>query len=163
MTWSDDDQRRSDVQRMTGAADERVPVSRADDHRWFSDEVAIDFPSISSVVARIRRAFLDETHTAPSLQAEIVLSRHEAWEGVSVPLEVPLRSTCPLCGGRGETWMEPCVGCRGSGESFSRHRLRVSIPAGVTDGTRFSVSVGQASTFATRIEVRIAVRAPATS
>ena len=55
---------------------------------------------------------------ADVLRAEVSLSQREAAAGLVVPLEVPVRATCPHCGGRGETWTEPCGLCRGTGESL---------------------------------------------
>jgi DnaJ-class molecular chaperone len=70
----------------------------------FADEIAIDFPSVECVVDRMRDAFLGERHDADVLRAELSLSQREAVDGLVVPLEVPVRATCPNCGGRGETW-----------------------------------------------------------
>jgi molecular chaperone DnaJ len=45
-----------------------------------------------------------------------------------------VRITCPNCGGRGETWTEPCSLCVGTGESVFHQALRVSVPPRVADG-----------------------------
>jgi molecular chaperone DnaJ len=154
-TLSDEQRRRSYDQDL---ATRRRPAP-AEDRAWFADEIAIDFPSISEVVDRIRRAFLgfDEVED-DSLSAEILLSRREASDGVTVPLDVPVRSTCPLCGGRGESWMETCRGCRGTGDWHLPHRVRLSVPAGVADGARFRFTISAPDTPPTHIEVRVAVR-----
>ena len=55
------------------------------------------------------------TNAAAALSAAIQLSPREARHGATVPLEVPVRCTCRACGGRGETWTEPCGRCDGSG------------------------------------------------
>lgn len=152
-TLSDEQRRRSyDLDLAT----RRRPASAA---KLFADEIAIDFPSISEVVERIRRAFVgfDEVEDE-ALRAEILLSRREASDGVTVPLDVPVRSTCPLCGGRGESWMETCRGCRGTGDWHLPHRVRLSVPAGVADGTRFRFTISAPDTPPTHIEVRVAVR-----
>ena len=48
-----------------------------------------------------------------------------------VPLDVPVRCTCPDCGGRGETWTEPCDALRGQRHRAARHQqLQVAVPAG---------------------------------
>jgi molecular chaperone DnaJ len=156
-TLSDDHRRRSYDHEL---ATRRRPSGPAWDHRgWFADEIAIDFPSIADVVDRIRDAFLgvDEAPDG-ALNAEILLSRREAFDGVTVPLEVPVRSTCPLCGGRGESWMEPCRGCSGTGAWHLPHRVRLSVPAGVADGTRFRFTINAPHTPPTHVEVRVAVR-----
>ena len=105
----------------------------------FKDEIAIDFPSIHRFVERERDAFLgdDERFESNTLTREVRLSNREARRGTIVPLELPLKGTCRRCGGRGEVWTEPCLACCGTGESLVRHPIRVSMPAGVSDGARF--------------------------
>ena len=68
------------------------------------------------------------------MRAEVSLSQREACDGHVVPLDVRCARTCPYCGGRGETWTEPCGLCRGTGESLVHHVVRVTVPAGVADG-----------------------------
>ena len=126
------------------------------DRRWYADEVAIDFPAIPPAVNRIRSAFVDEEPRAP-LKAELRLSVREAFDGVTIPLDVPVRSACPLCGGRGESWMEWCGGCGGTGESLFHHRVRLALPAGVSDGARFRFRVTSALALPTRVEVLVAI------
>ncbi len=154
-TLSDEHRRRNYDQDL---AQRRRPAPGGEHREWFADEVAIDFPSIADLIDRMRDGFLGADSGSESLSAEILLSRREASDGVTVPLEVPVRSTCPLCGGRGESWMEPCRGCAGTGTWHLPHRVRLSVPAGVADGTRFRFTITGALTMPTRVEVRVAVR-----
>ena len=124
---------------------------------WMDDEVAIDFPSVSSLLDQMRRSFFGEL-TTTELSAEIQLSPEEAFWGVSVPLDIPLRQTCPACGGRGEAWEQCCVTCEGDGEVAAQHPLRVRVPAGVRQGARFRFSVMPPGAIPTLVEVRISVR-----
>lgn len=142
--------------------DSRIAVERSSSFdreidRSFADEVAIDFPAVSAKVERMRHAFVEAEIGSDHLRAEITLSRHQAGAGAAVPLEVPVRSTCPDCGGRGEVWGESCQACRGSGHAFHRQTLTLSVPAGVADGARFSFSVSRPRGPRTRVEVRVAV------
>ncbi len=155
-TLSDEQRRRSYDQEL--GTRRRAAPPEANHRAWFADEIAIDFPSISEVVDRIRDAFLGTEGNDDALSAEILLSPREAFDGVTVPLDVPVRSTCPLCGGRGESWMEPCRGCAGTGAWHLPHRVRLSVPAGVADGTRFRFTVTAPHTLPTHVEVRVAVR-----
>jgi hypothetical protein len=125
---------------------------------WFSDEVAIDFPSIGSVVERMRDAFWGETEHDGRMLAQVELSARQAFNGVVVPLDVPLRATCPICGGRGETWTESCHACHGSGEALLRHQVNVSVPPGVADGASFRFCITAPQALPTRVEVRVAIR-----
>ena len=141
--------RRYDASMVRGGADAGAP--------WFSDEIAIDFPSVSSVLDRMRDAFF--TAVPPvTLSAEMVLTAREAFNGVNVPFEVPLRRTCSRCGGRGEVWTEWCGGCGGLGEVVATHPVRVVVPAGVREGATFRFSVTPPGSPSTVIEVRISIR-----
>jgi DnaJ-class molecular chaperone len=129
-------------------------VHRAD---WLADEIAIDFPSVSTVLDRMRDSFFGPAPVTV-LSAELVLTPQEAFWGTTLPLAVPLRGTCPRCGGRGETWDEWCVACGGDGEVSARHELRLRVPAGVEEGTRFRFSVMPRGSPSTLIEVRVSIR-----
>ena len=124
---------------------------------WLADEVAIDFPSVSSVLDRMRDSFFAGTRSA-SLSAEVVLTPQEAFWGTLVPLDVPLRRTCPRCGGRGEVWDEWCASCGGVGEVAAVHEMRLRVPAGVREGARFRFSVAPSGAPQTSVEVRITIR-----
>ncbi|HEY6893891.1 MAG TPA: hypothetical protein VI258_06975 [Rhodanobacteraceae bacterium] len=127
-------------------------------HECFADEIAIDFPSVGHVVERMRDAFLGERVEGDLVSAEVSLSPREACDGRVVAVEVPIRATCADCGGRGETWTEPCPGCSGSGESLFYHPVHVSVPPGVADGARFRFRVNSPDAPAVRVEVRVIVR-----
>ena len=110
---------------------------------WFSDEIAIDFPSVASVLDSMRHAFFGVVPGA-ALSAEIVLSPQDAFLGATVPLDVPLRRTCPTCGGRGEV--------------PTTHEMRLRVPAGVREGARFRFSVMPPGAPHTFVEVRVSIR-----
>lgn len=124
---------------------------------WLADEVAIDFPSVASVLDRMRDSFFAGTRGV-SLSAEVVLTPQEAFWGTLVPFDVPLRRTCPCCGGRGEVWNEWCAACGGVGEVSAVHEMRLRVPAGVREGTRFRFSVAPSGAPQTSVEVRITIR-----
>jgi molecular chaperone DnaJ len=124
---------------------------------WLADEVAIDFPSVSSVLDRMRSSFFGAP-AGSELSAEVELTREEAFWGASVPLDIPLRQTCRTCGGRGEVWEQGCATCGGDGEVSAAHPLRLRVPAGVRGGTTFRFSVTPPDAIPTTVEVRITVR-----
>ena len=128
-------------------------------HDCFKDEIAIDFPSINGLVDRVRDAFLgdDARECTGTVTREVRLSGREARCGTIVPLELPIRGTCRGCGGRGEVWTEPCTDCCGSGDSLVRHPIRVSVPPGVSDGTRFRFKVSSPHAAPVRVELRVAI------
>jgi molecular chaperone DnaJ len=124
---------------------------------WLADEIAIDFPSVASVLDGMRHSFFGEM-PHERLSAEIELSTEEAFWGAQVPFLVPLRGTCTHCGGRGEVWEEWCGVCGGTGEVLVEHPVRLRIPAGVRPGTSFRFSVMPSGTLPTMVEVRVSVR-----
>jgi hypothetical protein len=129
----------------------------------FADEIAIDFPSVGLVVDRMRAAFLGEragdnvVNVDDVVKQELLLSTREAYGGLVVPVDVPIRGTCARCGGRGETWNEPCASCSGSGLALFHHRVRISVPPGVADGSRVRFRLSSLHAASVRVEVRIAV------
>lgn len=139
---------------------DHVAVLTGDESRHdiscFADEVVIDFPSVAPALDRIRRAFLADQRPA-TLRTSIQLSQREAMTGATVPLSVAVRCTCGRCGGRGESWAEPCSRCGGGGLELLRHLLQVTVPAGVLDGTRFHFTVTPRHNPPTRIELHVLV------
>ena len=130
-------------------------------HECFADEIAIDFPSVGRVVERMRDAFLGQHVDADLLRADVSLSQREAFAGLVVSVDVPLRVTCPHCGGRGETWTEACTLCRGTGESKLHHPVRVTVPPRVADGARFRFRIKSPGAPPVRVELRVAIRSSA--
>ena len=126
------------------------------DASCFADEVVIDFPSVAPAIERMRRAFTAEER-GEALRAHVAITARDARAGATVPLEVPVRCTCRSCGGRGETWSESCLACRGSGVELLRHQLQVLVPAGVSDGARFHFTVTARHNLPTRIELHVLV------
>ena len=132
--------------------------SRPETHDLLSDEVVVDFPSMAGVVGRMRLTLLGAdpdgqgTHTT-----EVQLTPKEADEGTRVPVALPVRLTCPVCGGRGEVWNEVCGVCTGTGGGFLSHELKVRVPPGVHHGTRLRFSVSPPFAPDTHVEVRIAI------
>lgn len=125
---------------------------------YFADEIAIDFPSVTAAIDRMRSSFLGDVAEAP-VRLEIALSRVEAYRGRDVRLEVPIRRTCGACGGRGEVWGDRCGGCEGVGHDVAQHALHVAVPPGVRDGACVNVTVvpGRHAP-PTRVELRVSVR-----
>ena len=83
--------------RDDGRAAKRVlamPLART--NGWFDDEIAIDFPSLHGAVERMRACFVAasaECDPRRRLSTELHLSPREAFNGVTVPLDVPVRKT----------------------------------------------------------------------
>lgn len=58
-----------------------------------------------------------------------------------------IERTCPSCNGAGQVIDDPCGSCNGAGRVRKEKTLKVTIPAGVEDGTRIRLSgEGEAGT-----------------
>ena len=138
--------------------DASVSEYGTDGNDWFTDEVAIDFPSMARMLGRIQKDFFGLEQRELSLSTEVVLTVAEAFRGVKIPVDVPVRHTCPVCGGRGEILMDPCTLCWGRGERLYCYSIQVSVPPRVQHGTRLSVPVTLPYAPSMFVEVRIAIQ-----
>lgn len=143
--------------------DESLPGSSASQatltltQSCFGDEIAIDFPAMATIVDRVRDQFRLADAGLAQECAEVVVTPQQATDGIIVPLGLVLRGLCAECGGRGESWSEPCAVCAGSGEQDQPHHFRLAVPAGVSDGTRFRFVVSPPQVRATRVEVTVSI------
>lgn len=122
----------------------------------FADEVDIDFPSVSALVDRMRSSFFGPS--PDPVAAEVRLTPRQATNGVRVPVDVSLPHTCPICGGRGEIWLDPCGACAGSGAGLLPHQLQLVVPPGVRDGTCLWFDVAPAYAAPRQVQVRISIQ-----
>jgi molecular chaperone DnaJ len=51
-----------------------------------------------------------------------------------------IERTCPACNGAGQVIEDPCKTCGGAGRTRKEKTLKVTVPAGVEDGTRIRLS-----------------------
>jgi molecular chaperone DnaJ len=106
----------------------------------------------------LRRAHQPGFAEGPVL--DVLLSRDEAARGARVPVELPVVTPCPVCGGLG-AWVRPfCGACGGTGRFRSTCRLDLEIPAGIRDDTDFSCEVdgpGELRSGLLRFVVHVAV------
>ncbi len=97
--------------------------------------------------------FAPQEEKAPDLEAETQIPLAEAARGTKRRLELAAQDDCPACKGTGMIMQEerkgqdrvirsaqPCALCHGTGLVQNRHTLEVSIPAGITDGTRMRLA-----------------------
>ena len=122
-----------------------------------TDEVAIDFPSVATVLDRMRHAFFGDAAGGAGAPA-LVVSPREAFEGTTVDVHLPIRGLCLECGGRGEIWGDWCVACSGLGHRAVRHPAQLRIPPGVKDGARIRIRMTGPGAPQTSLLARILVR-----
>jgi hypothetical protein len=126
---------------------------------WATDEIAIDFPALPPIVARMREAFLGAAADSDVvLTGDVPLTAEQAQRGGSLPVEVPVWRICARCAGRGEIWDEACGQCAGQGHGVVRRTVDVAVPAGVRDGTWMSFDLATHLAPATRVHLRVAIR-----
>lgn len=128
-------------------------VSRA----CFADEIAIDFPAIGPAIDRVREGLGTVEAALAAATASVTLTPRQAFDGTIVPLEVALPATCGHCGGRGESWSDPCARCAGTGEADRPHHVHLAVPARVADGARFRFVLTSPHARPTRVEVTVSV------
>ena len=121
-----------------------------------------EFPSMSGmgdVAPRIYQAFFGKDPAAPANThvMDVQLSPAQACSGTRVPLVLSVHPLCPMCGGRGELWPQPCGVCLGSGAGSLSHDLQVPVPAGVRDGECLRFAVTPPFSSETQIELRIVI------
>ncbi len=92
-----------------------------------------------------------------TLHAELVLSRHEAAEGGTFKLDVPLTERCPYCSPFGNLSPLFCPVCGGSGGIRRARSVILEVPAGVTDGTRNTVRLETRETDGVFLTIDVAV------
>ena len=129
-----------------------VPVASV-----LADEVHLDFPSVLSVLDRMRHSFFGASRR-PDRVSDILVTPQEAFWGAAVALDIPVTRTCGRCGGRGEVWNDWCADCAGEGGLPARQPVRVRIPAGVHDGTRIRFRVAAPGLRDTLVDARIRIR-----
>lgn len=122
-----------------------------------ADDVHIDFPSVLSVLDRMRHSFFGGPRR-PDRAHDIVVTPREAFWGAAIPLDVPVTQTCARCGGRGEVWNEWCAECGGEGDLPASQPVRVRIPAGVQDGSRIRFRVSAPGIRQMVIDARIRIQ-----
>ena len=114
-----------------------------------------DYAPISLVEKFFDRLFNDFTQRRPGyrrfhgrkvLDVEVVLSHEEAAGGGVLPLWYPAVAQCRLCGGAGLAGRSICSACRGHGVVVSKKAVRIRLPAGVSDGSMFEVTIDDPGT-----------------
>lgn len=74
------------------------------------------------------------------VQSEVEISFEESFKGTDRVIQVEYEELCPNCGGRGINGAgKICQKCGGSGREKKSRKVNVSIPPGVSDGTKLRV------------------------
>ncbi len=138
---------------LVRALEPERPVDRA----W-RDEVAVDFPSARQALDHARRDFADVEAPGLPVDVDVTLSAIEARRSARVPLCLHLPATCDACGGRGETWSDPCPACAATGTAAMARYVVVRVPANTPDGTRLRYRLTLPYGPLVRLDVRLTVR-----
>lgn len=77
--------------------------------------------------------------TGGDVEHPIEVDLLDALRGTEAAVTIRRPAPCPQCDGRGRQGMRACTRCSGTGTVEQRERLKVKIPAGVTDGAQVRV------------------------
>ena len=95
-------------------------------------------PSFEALRDRLLQNFIErgmpKAERVESLTAEVRLSPYEAFQGVMVPVGIPVFVRCTGCGGSGRDWFSQCPSCRGQGMVETERTVNVRIPPHVRAG-----------------------------
>jgi hypothetical protein len=122
-----------------------------------ADEIAIDFPSVNTVLDRMRQSFFGD-RSAAQHAPDVVVSPQEAFWGATVPVHLSVRRVCGECGGRGEGWSDWCAACGGLGDTPLACDIRLRVPPGVRDGVRVRFRIASPAVRETTLVARIVIR-----
>lgn len=75
------------------------------------------------------------------LYVELGLAPSEARAGGMIPLRIPVQHRCSDCSGVQPAGKVVCETCEGRGFLLDYHSIEISVPPGVTDGTRVKISL----------------------
>lgn len=73
------------------------------------------------------------------LESDVSITLSEAYKGTVKAFTLNRPTSCPSCGGRGVNGNAVCQTCRGQGQVMTPRTLDVTIPAGVTEGSKIRV------------------------
>lgn len=89
-----------------------------------------------------------------TLSGEILLTAVEAAAGGTLPIEMPVAMSCPVCEGTGG-FVFDCGRCGGEGTVERRYPVAVRIPSNTKDGTVFQVALDEPSVASVLLTVHI--------
>ena len=96
-------------------------------------------PSFAEVYERFARNFtgrgIPKGERLNAIDVEVVLSFEEAIRGVVVPIVVSVLRRCAICGGSGEDWLFPCIGCGQRGFLEKEETIEVELQPPLTSET----------------------------
>lgn len=90
---------------------------------------------IQNMVDRYFNSMFDEIPVrGKRLELELILTREEARQGGTYEVELPLRRTCPACGGN-QIHRFFCDCCEGMGKVHVKKKITLQVPHGICSGT----------------------------
>jgi molecular chaperone DnaJ len=127
-------EKRAEYDRRLAASERRTAVPRARTARAGTSDVRRQENPFGEIIEEFFLGRGARPLERNERVLEVTLTRHEAWTGVSVPVDVPWKDRCPLCQGSGLAPFSICTRCRGSGSILGSRRLTLTIPPGVVSG-----------------------------
>lgn len=129
--------------RTGGPTAEWIIYEQAEDEEaGFSDFFQTVFGSRARGDRRTRSQgqFRQRRQRGEDVEVPIAIDFNEAFRGAKRTIELQTPATCPTCRGTGLVREAPCPTCDGTGISRTTRTLEVTIPAGVSTGSRVRVA-----------------------
>ena len=129
---------------LFGGGRRRTRARRGDDVRY---DLEISFEEavfgMSAEIQVPRTEACDHCHGSgaePGSGSTTCPTCHGRGEVIYQQSFLSIRRTCTSCGGSGQIVRNPCSHCRGSGYRQVQRKLKITVPAGVDDGTRLRLA-----------------------
>ncbi len=106
----------------------------------FNDIFKSFFSSFSSIVKQPQTHSQSEQTRGEDIRLDLKLEFHETVFGCEKQIKVVHLETCSICSGAGQTNDDKCGSCNGLGLNPVAKELKITIPAGVDNGTRLRVA-----------------------
>jgi DnaJ-class molecular chaperone len=87
-------------------------------------------------------------------ELELILTADEARAGLIIPVTIPVRKNCPVCGGTFFSLFSFCDYCQGAGHIVRDITAKVEIPPQVRNNSRFRISIHEAGILTIKIFIR---------
>lgn len=111
-------------------------------HAFYPSSIENYFEALLGSALRSQPLF--QEHNELDHQLELILTADEARAGLIIPVTIPVRKNCPVCGGTLFNLFSFCDYCHGFGHVIRDIAAKVEIPPHVRNHSRFRIPIQEA-------------------